>query len=248
MPPTSEHFPLIGFFYVVCIIVILFSTGMSVLTININNNGQRGNQVPKMIKKIFFNYVARILLIKIDSVKSRRDLNNRWLNESSNTASSDHIKKFINNFNSNRKTSDEQNLVPKLQCKRKFISNVKVNNGNATSIQNMRMKNRSRAYSLKRSANSNKDDHENDILKSINHNFNSNNLNQSDLEIIIKNYFQDLIVKIKNSIDKNQTRLFEKEIRTVIQNEWTDLAIVLDRLFFIFLFSITILTWIFLGL
>ena len=55
MPPTSEHFPLIGFFYVMCIIVILFSTGMSVITVNINSKGQRGSEVPKTVKKIFFN-------------------------------------------------------------------------------------------------------------------------------------------------------------------------------------------------
>ena len=243
MPPTSEHFPLIGFFYVMCIIVILFSTGMSVITVNINSKGQRGSEVPKTVKKIFFNYVARILRIKLQSVASRRELNNRLLNE--NAMSSDHMESFINTYISKSKTCTELKLAPKLQCKRKFISNVKINN---LSIPNIKLKNRTRVNSINRSFDSNRDYHENNILKSIKRNFNSNDLNHSDLELVIKNYFGDFIGKINNSIEKNETILLEREIRKVIQNEWTDLAIILDRLFFIFLFSITIMTWIYLGL
>lgn len=61
MPPTSEHLPLLGIYYAVTIGIVSFSTAMAVVTLHINNKGSRGKKVPKIIKKIFLNYLAKIV-------------------------------------------------------------------------------------------------------------------------------------------------------------------------------------------
>ena len=66
-------------------------------------------------------------------------------------------------------------------------------------------------------------------------------INHHDLEQIIKSHFGDFIKKIKDAIETSEMRLHENEKREIIQNEWSDLALVLDRLLFYFLSSLTII-------
>ena len=54
----------------------------------LNIKGRRGNGVPKVLKKIFFNHVARILRIKLESVMSRKVLNNRLSYETNRNGTS----------------------------------------------------------------------------------------------------------------------------------------------------------------
>ena len=61
-----------------------------------------------------------------------------------------------------------------------------------------------------------------------------------DLDIAIQKHFGDIIQTIKNTIDKSEVRLRESERREIIQNEWSDVAMVLDRLLCYF-FSISTL-------
>ena len=65
-------------------------------------------------------------------------------------------------------------------------------------------------------------------------------LQRGDLDSIIQNNFGEVIRTIKNTIDKSEKRLRESEKREVIQNEWSDVAMILDRLLCYF-FSISTL-------
>jgi hypothetical protein len=69
MPPTSEQLPLLGIYYAVTIGIVSCSTAMAVLTLNINNKGINGIQVPKILKIIFLQYLAKILRTKINIKK-----------------------------------------------------------------------------------------------------------------------------------------------------------------------------------
>ena len=81
MPPTSEQLPLLGIYYAVTTCIVSLSTAMTVFTLNINNKGRRGQEVPKLVRVIFFDYIARFMRIKLESVSSMRLLNRRLLNE-----------------------------------------------------------------------------------------------------------------------------------------------------------------------
>ena len=67
MPPTSEQLPLLSIYYAVTIGIVSCSTAMAVITLNINNKGSTGARVPKIIKIIFFTYLAKILRTKLSS-------------------------------------------------------------------------------------------------------------------------------------------------------------------------------------
>ena len=79
MPQTSEQLPLLGIYYAVTNVIVSLSTAMSVFTLHINNKGLRGQEVPKLLKKMFFKYIARFLRIKLESVTSRKLLNDRLM-------------------------------------------------------------------------------------------------------------------------------------------------------------------------
>jgi len=65
MPPTSDELPLLGIYYAITICIVTFSTGCAVITLNINNKGAGEFRPPKLVRKIFFNYLARILRFKL---------------------------------------------------------------------------------------------------------------------------------------------------------------------------------------
>ena len=61
MPPTSEQLPLLGIYYAVTIGIVSFSTTMAVVTLNINNKGLKGQEVPRLVKIVFLQYLAKIM-------------------------------------------------------------------------------------------------------------------------------------------------------------------------------------------
>ena len=69
--PANEQLPLIGIYYFVTIGIVSFSTAMAVLTLNINNKGANGRKVPRIIKIIFFNYLAKLLKTELSTTKRR---------------------------------------------------------------------------------------------------------------------------------------------------------------------------------
>ncbi|KAK8400692.1 hypothetical protein O3P69_002469 [Scylla paramamosain] len=66
MPPTSEKLPLIGLYYGVTISLVSFATGLSVVTLNIHHRGMRGREVPALVKRVVFCYLARLMCIRLD--------------------------------------------------------------------------------------------------------------------------------------------------------------------------------------
>jgi hypothetical protein len=114
MPQTSEQLPLLGIYYAVTNVIVSLSTAMSVFTLHINNKGLRGQGVPKLVKKIFFQYIARFLRIRLESVTSRKLLNNRLLNESLNKR----LSVFVDQNGS--QMSNEESVALKLDKENNF--------------------------------------------------------------------------------------------------------------------------------
>ena len=82
LPPTSEQLPLLGIYYFITISIVSFSTFMAVITLNINNKGLRGKRLPRLVKIIFFNYVAKVLGTSlIHNNKYKKLINERLLND-----------------------------------------------------------------------------------------------------------------------------------------------------------------------
>jgi nicotinic acetylcholine receptor, invertebrate len=80
MPPTSEQLPLLGIYYAATISIVSFSTAMGVITLNINNKGSAGREVPRIFKIIFFEYLAKVFLnSKIRERKTRQQIYHRRL-------------------------------------------------------------------------------------------------------------------------------------------------------------------------
>lgn len=84
MPPTSEQLPLLGIYYAVTITIVSFSTAMAVLTLNINNKGSKGRKVPRIVKVILLDYVAKILGTELSSVKKYGTKNKNETNKNNN--------------------------------------------------------------------------------------------------------------------------------------------------------------------
>jgi nicotinic acetylcholine receptor len=72
MPPTSDQLPLLGIYYAVTIGIVSFSTAMAVITLNVYNKGSKGRKIPKLVKIIFFNYIAKILRTELSKEIKRK--------------------------------------------------------------------------------------------------------------------------------------------------------------------------------
>jgi hypothetical protein len=132
MPPTSEQLPLLGIYYAITIGIVSLSTAMTVLTLNIDNRGLRGQELPKLVKKIFFKYIARILRIQLESVSNKKLLNKRLLNEKLHTITNLNNNNN-NNINSTQKMNDEDIPLQKIYKNAKsnsvkFVSNYNRHN------------------------------------------------------------------------------------------------------------------------
>ena len=93
MPPTSEQLPLLGIYYAITICIVSFSTAMTVVTLNINNKGLRGQEVPKLAKIIFFKYIARYMFINLESISAKNQLNGKKHTIVNSTTNSNSINK-----------------------------------------------------------------------------------------------------------------------------------------------------------
>ena len=159
MPPTSEQLPFIGIYYFLCILTVMCSTSMAVITLHINNKGSRECRLPKFFKIFLFKYIARILRIRINNLK-------------------------------------------------------RVHHSTFKLIQNE------------------KEDFEELSKNSI--------CCLDELDRIFNENFSDLMTSIKNTVDKRELILLESERKQSIKNEWSDAALILDRLFFYFFTTSTI--------
>ena len=122
MPPTSEQLPLLGIYYAITICIVSLSTAMTVVTLNINNKGLRGQEVPKLAKIVFFKYIARFMFINLESLSNKKIIDKRLINEKMNT-----IVNFQNKYNSINLVNDCENIPLRLD---KDINNNNNNNDN----------------------------------------------------------------------------------------------------------------------
>lgn len=177
MPATSDQLSLICIYYVSCIIVISCSTAISVMTWNVNNNGNRDCRLPNFLKVILFKHIACILRIKLS------DLNSIKLVKSSNLEIYDNQPGF-----------PLQSLIQ--EC------------------------------------------------NNINSEFLNKNLacsSNENLDGAFQSVFSDFIKNVKSHISKIEQLEVLKERKEVMKTEWTDAAIVLDRLLF-YIFTFIIIT------
>ena len=73
--------------------------------------------------------------------------------------------------------------------------------------------------------------------------YSKNPLVQPDyLDITIKRNFGEIIDALKNTIKQGESRLIEVERREIIQNEWSDIAMILDRILCVIFTISTLLT------
>jgi hypothetical protein len=72
MPPTSEQLPLLGIYYGVTIGIVSLSTTMAVITLNVNNRGNKGREVPKFIRFLFFGVLAKIFMTDLLHKRKKR--------------------------------------------------------------------------------------------------------------------------------------------------------------------------------
>lgn len=47
--------------------LVSFATGLSVVTLNIHHRGMRGREVPRLVKRVVFSYLARLMCIRLDA-------------------------------------------------------------------------------------------------------------------------------------------------------------------------------------
>ena len=55
----------VGLYYGITIGIVSFATAMTVLTLNIHHKGVRGREVPEIIKKICFGFLAKLLCLNL---------------------------------------------------------------------------------------------------------------------------------------------------------------------------------------
>jgi hypothetical protein len=68
------------------------------------------------------------------------------------------------------------------------------------------------------------------------------NLTENDFDFIIKKNFGKIIEKLSSAIDKTEMHAIENDQRKLVENEWSDFSLILDRLLFIIFTSLTIIS------
>ncbi|CAF0756649.1 unnamed protein product [Brachionus calyciflorus] len=229
MPPTSEQLPLLGIYYAVTIGIVSLSTCMAVVTLNINNKGIQGKRVPKIVRVIFFEYLNKIVrdnlyrknksCIYRDRSKSNQEdkiqLNNSR-NESFNSSN------FMN-FNKNQKLNKNDSR-----------SEIAYLNENTLCFQNQPR------ICLSKLNGSISD--EKNFSKSIDQQNNYRKMSSqkatklsefeflSELEKILVKQFNPLIKLIIGTINVQDENVREKKRLQIIQNEWSDVAVITDQI------------------
>ncbi|XP_041365970.1 neuronal acetylcholine receptor subunit alpha-10-like [Gigantopelta aegis] len=64
LPPTSETFPFIGVYFCLAILLVTLSTVLSTLVLNVHFKGQHSRAVPRWVRGVFLEFLARVLLMK----------------------------------------------------------------------------------------------------------------------------------------------------------------------------------------
>ncbi|KAK2167531.1 hypothetical protein NP493_1271g01026 [Ridgeia piscesae] len=216
MPPTSDVLPLIGLYYGITIAIVSFATAMTVMTLNVHNKGQRGAEVPNIVRKICFGVLAKILCIKMHSTGSATT--EKLASKCAESGMSSYIQLRKSNNTSNMKRDNSPNRMTVLDFlpadgmdKDTFHNNLPENGGlPPTSRFSMR---------LGLAGTSSGDG-------AVSDNF--------------ERQFLRVLNRINQTIEMNEIRLAEEDRRNAIKYEWQQVALVVDRML-LFVFMVTTL-------
>ncbi|XP_052681532.1 neuronal acetylcholine receptor subunit alpha-10-like isoform X2 [Crassostrea angulata] len=203
MPPTSDVLPLIGIYYGLTIIIVSLATGMTVFTLNIHHKGQRGHPVSPIIRKIFFGVFARVMCVKMDGDYNRN----------SSKYTPDFASNVTNNYTSVSKGSEVERT--------KLLED-----GVRSCCCNLDRQAMNHAYEMKPENNVRKnhlpEQHQNNqpIFAA------PNNETTSTLE----HNFTKVLSKVCHTIENNESRQREQDVRESVRFEWQQLALVVDRM------------------
>ncbi|KAJ8314215.1 hypothetical protein KUTeg_008776 [Tegillarca granosa] len=161
MPPTSNVLPLVGIYYGITIGIVSTATGMTVLTLNIHHKGNKGRQIPHLVRTIFFGIFAKIFCVKLDTDACR-------------STKVEYISPDDHHF-------ERENITI---------------NGSIPSV-----------FSI-----------------------NSQNRQQPNSSESFEQQFSKVLVKVYQTIERNEKRLADQEERDVIRTEWQQVALIVDRL------------------
>ena len=231
MPPTSEQLPLLAIYYAVTIGIVTFSTAFAVLTLNINNKGNKGGKrIPPLLRLIFFDYLSKMLRIelshkKINFTSSNQSLHSEDREKSKNVTLSETVssskserpvrpceilikpsKNFANYY--------EQKL---LLSSTPLVPDYFANNVNSISLN---MLNRL-CTPEQTSTNQFKLIHE--------------------LEKLLHRQFNPLIATVLRIKDEFERKGTQKDNEELIKNEWRDVAMISDHIM-CYIFSLMTIT------
>ncbi|XP_046583793.1 neuronal acetylcholine receptor subunit alpha-10-like [Haliotis rubra] len=64
LPPSSETFPFIGIYFFLAMMLVTFSTVLTVIVLNVHFKGQHGRGVPRWMRSLFLGTLAQILCVR----------------------------------------------------------------------------------------------------------------------------------------------------------------------------------------
>lgn len=209
MPPTSEQLPLLGIYYAVTIGIVSLSTSMTVLTLNINNKGTQGKRVPRILRIVFFKYLNKLVRCNLFTIKYPKVINraeDKNFSEFNNKPSCSYIdlkSEKLNGIEDIFKIDEENRPI---LCEENFKKKENL----AQLIINRKLANQKYSAIKKIS------DKESKFLE--------------ELEKILFRQFNQLTHLVSSTIQMNFDKEKEKKRLQVIQNEWSDVAIILDHI------------------
>ncbi|XP_054722844.1 CHRNA7-FAM7A fusion protein-like [Uloborus diversus] len=72
MPPTSDAVSIIGAYFACIMVMVAFSVVMTVVVLNYHHRGTDTHEMPEWIRKLFLNWLPRILMMKRPPPKLKR--------------------------------------------------------------------------------------------------------------------------------------------------------------------------------
>uniref|UniRef100_A0A7E4VUT2 Neur_chan_LBD domain-containing protein n=1 Tax=Panagrellus redivivus TaxID=6233 RepID=A0A7E4VUT2_PANRE len=226
MPPTSEALPLIGLYYGVTIFIVSLATAMTVFTLNIHHHGVHGRSVPLYVQKIAFQYVAKLLFLKLDEYHSINHHIQYFFNKEHNIQKKDSI------FYTERSISTVK-VTPQPVVDETRLSLVSRTGANSISSEQNVLSSPSPAADAGKKRVSFSNDSINSLPPngSCSHGFKpspsrSHHEYHSDT---FEDDFFGVLDKIHQTIERNEMRIAEKDRRDAAQLEWQQVALVLDR-------------------
>ncbi|NP_001267746.1 ligand-gated ion channel 4-like precursor [Aplysia californica] len=205
MPPTSDVLPLIGIYYGMTIFIVSFATAMTVFTLNIHHKGSRGKAVPMVIKKICFDFLAKMFCMKVDTWDEKH-----FTPDCNGTpgGASNYIRFKV----ANQQDTDQLNMELKQTHEMSPLNRVELPLDSESFQSNGAVP---RAFTSFRSSNGN----------------GGSSSEQQNTELTgFEAYFSRVLQRVYQTIERNDIRLAEQDKREGIKLEWQQVAQITDRL------------------